>query len=238
VSPGTALEVLRERAVAMREAGNAQLAIASALGVHKNTVQRWPKGWRIAGAAAPKAKKRGAWVAEHRARIELSFLPACAPEHHPDEFLHSDLKQSLSRRPAAKDRAGLESRLRGYLRRLQRQPERVRAFFPGTDHPLCRLAPLFSHRISNVDERHLNRDVAWLARQSSCLPPRRRTRLVRLEQPLQVSSPARSAGQPVAASIARSTLAALPVRMYRKRLYGRPANGVLFLKAEPEGART
>ena len=55
MSPGTALEVLLERAVAMREAGNAQLAIASALGVHKNTVQRWLK-------------------------------------HHPDEFLHSDLK--------------------------------------------------------------------------------------------------------------------------------------------------
>jgi hypothetical protein len=30
---------------------------------------------------------------------------------------------------AAKDRAGLKNSLRGYLRRLQRQPERVRAFF-------------------------------------------------------------------------------------------------------------
>jgi hypothetical protein len=28
-----------------------------------------------------------------------------------------------------RDKAGLEHRLRGYLRRLQRQPERVRAFF-------------------------------------------------------------------------------------------------------------
>ncbi len=326
--PDAALEVLRERAVAMREAGNTQLAIARALGVHKNTVYRWLKGWRVAGTAALKAKKRGrryeaqrlldaeqadavqrlmtencpdqlglpfalwgreavrdlvrarfgitlalrtvsdylhrwaftpqrpikrarerqdavvqawlaehypkiaaraktegavihwgdetgisnqavygrsfapkgqtpvlrrpatrrtlsmisavtnrgtlrfmlyegalnaalflaflqrlvrsatskvflivdnlkvhkagkvqAWVAAHRERIALFFLPAYAPEHNPDEFLHSDLKQSLGRRPAAKDRAGLESRLRGYLRRLQRQPERVRAFF-------------------------------------------------------------------------------------------------------------
>ena len=39
------------------------------------------------------------------------------------------IKLSLGRRPAAKDRAGLESSLRRYLRRLQRQPERVRAFF-------------------------------------------------------------------------------------------------------------
>jgi transposase len=326
--PDAALEVLRERAVAMHEAGSSQLAIASALGVHKNTVHRWLKGWRVAGAGALKAKKRGrrheakrlldaeraaevqrlmighcpdqlelpfalwgreavrdlvrarfgvrlalrtvsdylrrwgftpqrpvkralerqdaaiqawlaehypkiaarakaegavihwgdetglsnqpvygrsfapkgktpvlrrpaqrhtlsmisavtnrgtlrfmlyegalnaalflaflqrlvrsaagkvflivdnlkvhkagkvqAWVAQHRDKIELVFLPAYAPEHNPDEFLHSDLKQHLGRRPAAKDEAGLESRLRGYLRRLQRQPARVRAFF-------------------------------------------------------------------------------------------------------------
>src|SRR5918997_6322425 len=57
--PDAALEVLRERAVAMHEAGNAQLAIASALGVHKNTVYRWLKGWRVAGPTALKAKKRG-----------------------------------------------------------------------------------------------------------------------------------------------------------------------------------
>ena len=57
--PDAALEVLRERAVAMHEAGNAQLAIAAALGVHKNTVHRWLKGWRIAGSAALKPKKRG-----------------------------------------------------------------------------------------------------------------------------------------------------------------------------------
>ena len=76
-----------------------------------------------------KAGKVQAWVAAHRERIELFYLPAYAPEHNPDEFLHSDLKRSLGRRPAARDKAGLERRLRGYLRRLQRQPERVRAFF-------------------------------------------------------------------------------------------------------------
>ena len=76
-----------------------------------------------------KAGKVQAWVAEHRDKLELFFLPAYAPEHNPDEFLHSDLKRSLARRPAARDKAGLKSRLRGYLGRLQRQPERVRAFF-------------------------------------------------------------------------------------------------------------
>jgi transposase len=58
--------VLRERAVAMLEAGNSQRTIAAALGVHKNTVCRWLQGWRVAGAAALKAKKRGRRVEAKR----------------------------------------------------------------------------------------------------------------------------------------------------------------------------
>ena len=76
-----------------------------------------------------KAGKVQAWAAAHRERIELFFLPSYAPEHNPDEFLHNDLKQNLGRQPAAKDREGLKSSLRRYMRRLQREPARVRAFF-------------------------------------------------------------------------------------------------------------
>jgi hypothetical protein len=78
---------------------------------------------------AHKAGKVQAWVASHRDKIELFFLPAQAPEHSPGEFLHNDLKQSLGRQVAAEGGDELVHRLRGYLRRLQRQPERVRAFF-------------------------------------------------------------------------------------------------------------
>jgi transposase len=76
-----------------------------------------------------KAGKVRAWVAAHRDRIELFFLPSYAPEHNPDAFLHHDLKQRLGRQVAATDRAGLKSSLRRYMRRLQREPARVRAFF-------------------------------------------------------------------------------------------------------------
>ena len=75
------------------------------------------------------AQKVQTWVASNQDRIELFFLPAYAPEHNPDEFLNNDLKQRLGRRVVAKGRPGLESSLRRYLRRLQRQPERVQAFF-------------------------------------------------------------------------------------------------------------
>ena len=67
------------------------------------------------------------------ARSLLAHLPFLRQRNHlnvqEELILHSDLKRSLGRRPAVRDKAGLESRLRGYLRRLQRRPERVRAFF-------------------------------------------------------------------------------------------------------------
>ena len=73
--PDAALEVLRERAVAMREAGNAQLAIAAALGVHKNTVHRWLKGWRSPDqrrsrprSAAAARRQSGCWTPTTRPR--------------------------------------------------------------------------------------------------------------------------------------------------------------------------
>jgi transposase len=122
--PDAALEVLRERAVAMHEAGNSQLAIAAALGVHKNTVHQWLKGWRIAGAAALKAKKRGR---RHEAQRLLDAGQAAEVqrlmiEHTPDQL---DLPFALWGREAVRDlaraRFGVTLALRtvsDYLRRL------------------------------------------------------------------------------------------------------------------------
>jgi transposase len=100
--PDAALEVLRERAVAMHEAGNAQLAIAAALGVHKNTVYRWLKGWRVAGPAALKPKKRGR---RHKAKRLLDVSQAAEVqqlmiEHCPDQL---DLPHALWGREAVRD---------------------------------------------------------------------------------------------------------------------------------------
>jgi len=75
------------------------------------------------------AKKVKAWVAAHQDRIELVFLPPYAPEHNPDEFLNHNVKQSLAKRPAPKDQATLKRALRSTMRRLQRTPDQVKAFF-------------------------------------------------------------------------------------------------------------
>lgn len=86
--PHAALEMLRERVVAMHEAGNAQLAITAALGLHKNTVYRWLKGWRVAGVAALKVKKRGR---RHEAKRLLDAAQAAEVQqlmtgHCPDQL--------------------------------------------------------------------------------------------------------------------------------------------------------
>ena len=128
--PDAALEVLRERAVVMHKAGNAQLAIAAALGVHKNTVHRWLKGWRIAGATALKAKKRGRrhaakrlLDAEQAAEVRQLMIGYC-----PDQL---DLPWALWSREAVRDlaqaRCGVRLALRtvsDYLRRWRFTPPR------------------------------------------------------------------------------------------------------------------
>jgi transposase len=128
--PDAALEVLRERAVAMHEAGNTQLAIAAALGVHKNTVHQWLKGWRVAGAAALKAKKRGR---RHEAQRLLDAGQAAEvqrlmTENCPDQL---DLPHALWGREAVRElaraRFGVRLALRtvsDYLRRWGFTPQR------------------------------------------------------------------------------------------------------------------
>ena len=60
------LEALRFRALAMHEAGNTQVSIALALGVHQNTVSRWLKTGRTVGASGLKRRKRGRRSVEQR----------------------------------------------------------------------------------------------------------------------------------------------------------------------------
>ena len=61
-----ALETLRFRAVAMHEAGNTQVSIALALGVHQNTLSRWLKTLRTVGASGLERQKRGRRPVEQR----------------------------------------------------------------------------------------------------------------------------------------------------------------------------
>ena len=72
------------------------------------------------------------WVAKYSNHIELFYLPSYSPEHNPDEYVHQDVKASLSHKPAARSQEDLSENLRSHMRRLQRRPSKVKRFF---DHP-------------------------------------------------------------------------------------------------------
>ena len=83
-----ALETLRRRAVAMCEAGQSQVLIASALGVHENTVSRWLKTFRSVGAVGLKRQKRGRRPVEQRLLSEAqeALVKKLITDNCPDQL--------------------------------------------------------------------------------------------------------------------------------------------------------
>jgi transposase len=77
------------------------------------------------------------WVAAHRERLELFFLPAYAPERNPEEYLHNDMKGSINATGLPDDREELRSRIADFMTRLKHLPERVRNYF---SHPCVQYA--------------------------------------------------------------------------------------------------
>lgn len=78
-----------------------------------------------------KASKVKRWIAaepERARRLELFFLPGYSPELNPDECVNQDTKQAM-RKARPRDPGEMMSKVRGHLRRRQRQPEVVRRFF-------------------------------------------------------------------------------------------------------------
>lgn len=76
-----------------------------------------------------RAKIVTAWVAAHKDRIELVFLPPYAPEHNPDELLNQAVKRAMAAGPVPTSRTALEQSLRRLLHRLQKLPAKIRSFF-------------------------------------------------------------------------------------------------------------
>ena len=76
-----------------------------------------------------RATRVRAWLAAHRAKIEVFSLPAYSPELNPDEGLNADLKQVVSRKAPARSKQQLKRAIVSHMRRLSRSPARVRSYF-------------------------------------------------------------------------------------------------------------
>lgn len=79
------------------------------------------------------AKVFRAWVDERPTQIAVYYLPSYSPQLNPDEHLNRDLKGTLSRKPAARDKQQLHRNVLGHLRSLQKLPARVQRYFRTAD---------------------------------------------------------------------------------------------------------
>ena len=77
------------------------------------------------------------WLSRHRDEIEIFFLPPYAPESNPDEYLNHALKLSVHSGDLPEDRLDIRHKTNSFMRTLQRNKDKVSAFFR---HPLISYA--------------------------------------------------------------------------------------------------
>jgi transposase len=77
------------------------------------------------------------WVAAHRERIEVFYLPRYAPELNPDEYLNNDLKGRVHEAGLPHDKGEVRSRIQAFMRKLLHLPEHVMSYF---QHPSVQYA--------------------------------------------------------------------------------------------------
>jgi transposase len=82
-----------------------------------------------------------AWLAGKEDRIEVFYLPKYAPELNPDEYLNCDLKANINQQGLPHNREDLNARLKSFMHRLSKLPERVASYF---QHRCIRYASLNS----------------------------------------------------------------------------------------------
>ena len=79
------------------------------------------------------------WLARHRERIEVSYLPRHAPERNPDEYLNNDLKGQVNAAGLPHNKHEVRSRIQAFMRKLLHLPEHVMSYF---QHPSVQYAAL------------------------------------------------------------------------------------------------
>jgi len=69
------------------------------------------------------------WLKDHKAEIEIFFLPSYSPELNPDEYLNCDLKIGVHSKVPARTKEQLAKKTLSHLRKLQKIPGRVKNYF-------------------------------------------------------------------------------------------------------------
>jgi hypothetical protein len=75
------------------------------------------------------------WLARHRQRIEVFYLPRYAPELNADGYLNNDLKGQVNAAGVPQDKQEVRSRIQAFMRKLLHLPKHVMSYF---QHPAVR----------------------------------------------------------------------------------------------------
>jgi transposase len=70
-----------------------------------------------------------AWVEAHKARIEVFYLPAYAPERNPVEYLNNNMKGEVNKAGLPEDRGTLHARILAFMNHLAGVPRHVISYF-------------------------------------------------------------------------------------------------------------
>jgi hypothetical protein len=69
------------------------------------------------------------WLADKKDQIEVFYLPKYTPERNPDEYLNCDVKTNINTDGLPKDRVDLKGKLRRFMQKLNKLPERIASYF-------------------------------------------------------------------------------------------------------------
>jgi len=75
------------------------------------------------------AKMVREWVSRRSDLIALFYLPSYSPDLNPDEYLNNDLKNGIAKRSDGRMKGRLRKNAIAQMRRIQKQPSRVRNYF-------------------------------------------------------------------------------------------------------------
>jgi transposase len=78
---------------------------------------------------AHRARLTRDWLAAHRSKIEVHYLPPYSPELNPDEAVNADLKQAVPRKAPARSKQQLKRAVLSHMRGLSKRPQRIRSIF-------------------------------------------------------------------------------------------------------------
>jgi transposase len=69
------------------------------------------------------------WLSTRQDKIEIFYLPSYSPELNPEERLNGDLKQAIGKKVPIRTKAKLRAATTAHMEQLEREPERVMAYF-------------------------------------------------------------------------------------------------------------